>query len=98
MQKISKIIPFIDQHNWKERYFSSNKKDWKRFELNNKSITLNILYVPYNSEGIRYTCISKHNLTHKNQIILLMITDNEKWHHLKKLSPLFCNEELYCLN
>ena len=43
---ISKIKPFIDQYNWKERNFPSHKKEWKKFELNNKSIALNILYVP----------------------------------------------------
>ena len=64
--------------------------------LKNKKITintaLNILYVPYNSEEIRHACISKHNSKRKNQIILLMITDNEKWHYLavKKLSAPFC--------
>ena len=44
-QRISKIKPFIDQYNWKEIDFPSHGKDWKTFELNNKSIALNILYV-----------------------------------------------------
>ena len=35
-QKISKIKPFIDQHNCKEIDFPSHKKYWKKFELNNK--------------------------------------------------------------
>ena len=35
-QRITKIKPFIDQYNWKEINFPSNKKDWKKFELNNK--------------------------------------------------------------
>ena len=29
------------------------KKDWKKFKSNNKSITLNILYVPYDKKKIR---------------------------------------------
>ena len=35
--------------------------------------------------------ISQNNLTRKNQVILLMITDGEKWHYLavKRLSALF---------
>ena len=35
--------------------------------------------------------ISQNNLTRKNQVILLMITDSEKWHYLavKRLSSLF---------
>ena len=35
-QRITKIKPFIDQYNWKEINFSSHKKDWENFELNNK--------------------------------------------------------------
>ena len=49
-QRITKIKPFIDQYNWKERDFPSNKKDSKKFESNDKSIVLNILYVPDNTE------------------------------------------------
>ena len=60
-------------------------------ELNNKSIALNILYVPYNTEKIRQSYKSKYHLTSENQVILLMITDGEKWHYLavKSLSALF---------
>ena len=46
--------PFIDQYNWEEIDLSSHKKDWKKFELNNKSIALNILYVLHNAEEIRH--------------------------------------------
>ena len=56
-QRISKIKPFIDQYNWKEIDFPSHSKDWKRFESNNNSIALNILYVPHNTEKIYKSCI-----------------------------------------
>ena len=49
-QRMLKIKPFIKQCDWKEIDFSSQGKDWKKFESNNKSIALNILYVPYNTE------------------------------------------------
>ena len=49
-ERISQIKPFIDQYNWNEIDFPSTAKDWKKFELNNKSIALNILYVPHNTE------------------------------------------------
>ena len=52
-QRISKIKPFINQYNWKERSFPSHKKDWKKFESNNKSIVLNIFFVSYNSQEVR---------------------------------------------
>ena len=49
-QIISKIKPFINQHNWKEIDFpAQTSKDWKKFESNNKSIALNALYIPYNT-------------------------------------------------
>ena len=103
-QRTSKLKPFIDQYNWKEINFPSHKKDWKKFESNNESIAFNILYVSYNTEKI---CIlSKHNLKHENQVILLMITDGKKWNYLavKKLSELLgriiskYDGDFYCLN
>ena len=30
--------------------FPSHGKDWKKFELNNNSVALNVLYVPHNTE------------------------------------------------
>ena len=105
-ERISKIKPFIDQYDWKEIDFPSTGRDWKKCESNNKSIALNILCVPHNTEKIRYARKSKYNLTLENQVILLMITDSEKWHYLavKRLSVLFRgiagnnNGDFYCLN
>ena len=105
-QRISKIKPFPDQCNWKDIDFPSHSKGWKKIESNNKSSALNILYVPHNTEKIRHGCKSKHNLNRKNQVILLMITDGEKWHYLavKSLSALFRgiaskhDWDFYCLN
>ena len=45
-------------------------------------MVLNMLYVPHNTEEVRHAYKQKHNLKRKNQIILLMITDDEKWHYL----------------
>ena len=77
-QRITKIKPFIDQYNWKEIDFPSDKKDWNEFEKNNKTIALNVLYIPYNTEEIRHAYKSKYNLGRENQVILLMITDGEE--------------------
>ena len=81
----------MDNYDLKEINFPSQGKDWKNFESNNKSIALNILYVPYNTEKIRHACKSKYNLNRENQLIILMITDGEKWHYLavKSLYALF---------
>ena len=74
-ERISIIKPYIDQYNWKEANFLSHKKDWKKFKSNNISISLNILYGPYDTDEIRHAYKSKHNLKCENQVILLMITD-----------------------
>ena len=52
-------------------------KKWEKF-LNNKSITLNVLFVPHNKKEIREAYISKHNSEHPNQVILLMIPGGKK--------------------
>ena len=105
-ERISNIKPIIDWYNWQETEFPSHKKDWKNFELNNISIALNILYVPYNTEEIKHAYKSKHNLKPKNQVIILMITDGKKWHYFapRRLSSLLRgitlkhDGDFYCLN
>ena len=101
-------MPFFDQYNWKGIEFPLHSKDWKKFEQNNnKTIALNILFVPYNTKQIRLTYKSEYNHKRDNQVNLLMITDGVKnWHHLavKSISALFRgimsnnNGDYYCLN
>ena len=80
-QRVSKIKPFIDQYNWNDIDFPSAGKDWEKFELNNESIALNVLYVPHKTGKIHLAYKSKYNLTREKQVILLMITDGEKWYY-----------------
>ena len=62
--------------------------------------------MPHNTKEIRHTYKSKYKLNCENQVILLMITDGEKWYYLavKSLSALFRGitsnqkEDFYCLN
>ena len=75
-QRISKIKPFIGQYHWKEIEFSSHRKDWRKIELNNKSIALNILYMSYNTKEITHAYKSKY-IKRENKVILLMITDGK---------------------
>ena len=88
-QRISKIKPFLNQYNWKDIDSPPTNKDWRKLELNN-DIALNILYIPHNTKKIQLAYRSKNNLTCDKQVILLMITDGEKWHYLavKNLSGL----------
>ena len=45
---MTKIKPFINEYNWEEINFPSEKDDWKKFEKNNITITLNVLYAKKN--------------------------------------------------
>ena len=104
-ERISKIKSFINQYNWKDIDFPATSKDWRKFELNNE-VALNVLYVPHNTRKIQVAYKSKNNLTCNKQVILLMITDGEKWHYLtlKNLPGLLrritstTKEDFYCLN
>ena len=80
-QRVSKIKPFIEKYNLENIDFPSTSKDWKKFECNNE-VALNILYVLYNTKKINIAYKSKNNLTHERQIILLMISDGQKWQYL----------------
>ena len=60
-QRVSKIKLFISQFEWKEIDFPSHSKDWRTFEQNNKTIALNVLYVPYNTKEIRLARKSRYN-------------------------------------
>ena len=105
-ERILKIKPFINKYDWKDIQFPSDKEDRNTFEKNNRSIALNILYVPYNTKQIRPAYVSKYNYNRKNQANLLMITDDKKWYYLAiKSTPMLLggitsknNGDFYCLN
>ena len=105
-EKISKLKPFINNYNWKGIEFPSYSQDWKKFERNNKTIALNILFVPYNTKQIRSAYISIYNHKRDNKVNLLIITDNNNWHYLaiknvpKSLRRRTSNHngDFYCLN
>ena len=53
-ERITKINPFINKYKWEAINFSSEKDDWKTFEKNNTTITLNVWYVK--KENISCLC------------------------------------------
>ena len=68
---------------------------------------MNILFLPHNTKTIRLEYKSNYNSQQReSQVVLLMITDGEKWHYLavKSLSTLFRgitssrDGDFYCLN
>ena len=77
-ERISKIMPYLDEHNWKGIDVPAGQKDCKKFQQNYKEIALNTLFVPHNTETIRVAYRSKYNHTREKQVILLMITDGIK--------------------
>ena len=54
-QRISKLKPYINKYNWKGINFPATPKDWKKFERNNKTIVLNVLYISRNTKTIGAT-------------------------------------------
>ena len=72
---------FSCEYNWWGIDFPAGIKEWKRFEKNNETIALNILQVPHDEIKITHAYKSEYNHTRKNQVVLLMITDGEKWHY-----------------
>ena len=89
---ISRVKSFVNKYDWADINFPSGVNDWKTFEKknNNKSIALNVLFVSEGEKSIRHAYKSKYNLTREKQVILLMITDGDKWHYLtvRRLSAL----------
>ena len=57
--KVSKIKPFINNFNWENINFPSKEQDYNTFEMNNKSIALNILFNPHNTEEISHVLIKQ---------------------------------------
>ena len=100
-KRIPNIIPFISKYNWKEIDFPAEPKDWKKFQQNNKTIALNMLYILQNTEQICCAYKSIYNNERENQVILLIITDGngsddvKKPHYLAlKSEPIFYNGKL----
>ena len=87
-ERISKIKPFINSLKWDNINFPPQEQDYKTFEMNKKSIALNILRV--NEQEINHYYKFEFNKTREKQVIFLMINDNEKQHYLavKKLNGL----------
>ena len=88
-QRITKIKPFINKYNWEGINYPSEKDNCKKFEKNNGTIALNVLYA---KKGKIYSAyVSKHNSNREKQVILFMISNGEgQWHYfaVKKLPAL----------
>ena len=83
-ERITKIKPFINKYNWGGTAFPSEKDDWQRFEKNNLTIALNLLYA--GKEKIYPAYVSKHNSNREKQVIFSMISNREKRERSKTLA------------
>ena len=76
-ERISKLSLLLLSIIGKKQTFHRIKKIGINLKKNNKSIALNFLFVPYNSKQIRHAYLSKVNSDRKDQVILLMISDDK---------------------
>ena len=90
---MSKLKPYINTYSWEGIKFSAGPKDWTKFKRNNKTISLNILFIQHNTEIIRVAYRSEYKNKRKKQVILLMITDDKKWYYLAVTNYLHCLKE-----
>ena len=81
-ERISKLKSYITKYNWEGIKFPAEPKDWKKFQRSNKTIALNVLYIPHNAKIISVAYRSEYNNKCKKQVILLTITNGKKWHYL----------------
>ena len=51
-QTVTKIKPFINKYDWEGMHFPSQKDDQKKFEKNNVTVPLNVLYAKKALKGI----------------------------------------------
>ena len=72
-QRITKINPFINKYSWEGINLPSEKDDWKKFEENNVTIALNVLYAKNGKIYPAY--ISKQNSNREKQVIILMTSN-----------------------
>ena len=81
-----KLLNHTSKYNWKNINLPSQIKDWETFEKNNDHIAFNILSLPYGKKTIELQYKSKHNYTRRNQVVLLMITDQTVLFSIEKCS------------
>ena len=62
----------------KIKIFHHIKETGKKFEQNNESMALNVLFASQNSEEITLAYKSEHNNNWENNALLLMINHDEK--------------------
>ena len=111
-ERISKLKPYSDLYNWKGMQFPVTINQIEKFEKNNPSIAVNVLYFYSPKEGkskfkIAILRRSDGNASRSKVANLLLITDGEMSHYtaIKSLSRLLTRENskhkgeyYFCIN
>ena len=90
-QRIWRLSPYENQHNWKGLEFPVSIKKIDRFGKNNPGIAVNVFFSKKKSQIYTPPARrSKRNAKYKKQVNLLMIVDGEKRHYtaIKSISRL----------
>ena len=66
-ERISKLKPYINKYNWEGIDFQAGPKEWQKFERNNKTNALNILFIQRNTKTISVAYRSEYNTSVKNK-------------------------------
>ena len=59
-QRITKVKPFLNKCNWEGINYLSEKDDWKKFEENNVTMAVNVLYA---KKEKKYILLMFQNIT-----------------------------------
>ena len=78
LERISLLMPYEKQYNWKGLEFPVSIKKIDKFEKNNPGIAVNVLFSNKKNQNIYTARRSGRNVKCKKQINLLMIVDGEK--------------------
>ena len=73
-ERITKVKPFINKYKWEGIDFRSEKNDWKKFEKNNVTNGLNVVYAK-KEKKIYSAYISKHNSNREKEVFFLMVSN-----------------------
>ena len=102
--RIPEIKQYSNNFDWNNISFPPQEHDYKTFEMNNKSIAMNVLYDQSDTEKISHLYKSEFNKTREKLLILLILTDDKKQQYIaiKKLNSLSkdksqCSEH-FCIN
>ena len=91
-KELGKIFKKIKRE---DKDFVSRQKVWKKFEQNNETIALNVLFSSKNNEEITLVYKSEHNFEQENNVVLLMINDGaEKYYYFAVKKIEFHSSEL----